>query len=300
MPLPSTPIPRAISYATPPLPPASRGPWTLEPDRAALLVHDLQGYFLRAYDPGCHALRIAREQIAELLRAARRAHVPIVFTAQPGDQSAAVRGLLTPLWGPGIGGASEDTEIVADLAPQPGDTVLIKHRYSAFVGTDLATWLAARDRDQLLVTGVYAHIGVLATAMDALMRDIEPFVAGDAVADFSAADHDRALVQLASVGAAVIGSAQAVAALELVVPANPWAGWLAGRLGELLSDSELGRRLVEQPEADLFEAGLDSLRCFELIDDLAAVGADVDFSTLASQASTGYLLGQLDRVRPAA
>ena len=56
----------------------------------------------------------------------------------------------------------------------------------------------------------------------------------------------------------------------------------------------------EQPGLDLFEAGLDSLRCFELIDDLAAVGVDVDFSALASDATAGYLLAQLDHVRPAA
>lgn len=41
---------------------------------------------------------------------------------------------------------------------------------------------------------------------------------------------------------------------------------------------------MTQPELDLFEAGLDSLRCFRLIDDLAAVGVDVDFSVLASEA----------------
>ena len=305
MPLPRTPIPRAISYETPPLPPASRGPWSLDRDRTVLLVHDLQGYFLRAYDPGCHALRVAREHIAGLLGQARRAGVPVVFTAQPGAQSPEVRGLLTPIWGPGIGASAADTEIVADLSPEPGDRVLVKHRYSAFVGTDLADWLASQGRDQLLVTGVYAHIGVLATATDALMRDIEPFVVGDAVADFSATDHTRALTQAASVGIAVLSADRALTGLAPVVtgpagPVNPWADWLAVRLGDLLGDAGLGTTAVEQPGLDLFEAGLDSLRCFELIDDLAAVGVDVDFSALASDATAGYLLAQLDHVRPAA
>lgn len=305
MPLPRTPIPSTISYETPPLPATSRGPWTLDRDRAALLVHDMQGYFLRAYDPACPALRHARTQLAELLRAARAAGLPIVYTAQPGDQPASTRGLLNQIWGPGIGAGDEDTAVVADLAPEPGDRVLVKHRYSAFVGTDLAGWLADVGRDQLLVTGVYAHIGVLATATDALMRDIEPFVAGDAVVDFSPADHERALVQLASVGAAVIDSATAVAALALPSPAtdtvaDSWAGWLAGRLGTLLGSESLGQQLVAQPELDLFEAGLDSLRCFELIDDLAAVGVDVDFSVLASEGTSAYLLSQLEQARPAA
>ena len=306
MPLPQTPIPHAISYPTPALPTASRGPWTLDRDRASLLVHDMQGYFLRAYDPTCPALREARTQLAELIRAARTASVPIVYTAQPGDQPASVRGLLTPIWGPGIGADETDTAVVGDLAPQPGDRVLVKHRYSAFVGTDLAGWLADLGRDQLLVTGVYAHIGVLATATDALMRDIEPFVAGDAVVDFSAADHERALTQLASVGVAVIPSATAVSALTPPADSSPgamddtWPDWLAGRLGTLLGSESLGQQLVAQPELDLFEAGLDSLRCFELIDDLAAVGVDVDFSVLASEGTSAYLLSQLEQARSAA
>ena len=306
MPLPRTPIPSTISYQTPALPDASRGPWTVDRDRVALLVHDMQGYFLRAYEPSCPALQQARTQLAELLRAARAAGVPIVYTTQPGDQPADVRGLLNHIWGPGIGGTDEDTAIVGDLAPEADDRVLVKHRYSAFVGTDLAGWLAGVGRDQLLVTGVYAHIGVLATATDALMRDIEPFVAGDAVVDFSPADHERALVQLASVGAAVIDSAAALAALAPAEDASAdsaedsWADWLAGRLGTLLGSESLGRQLVTQPELDLFEAGLDSLRCFELIDDLAAVGVDVDFSVLASEGTSAYLLSQLEQARPAA
>ena len=53
--------------------------------------------------------------------------------------------------------------------------------------------MPAFGRDQLLVTGVYAHIGCTATVVEAFQRDIEAFIAADAVADFSRADHDQAL-----------------------------------------------------------------------------------------------------------
>ncbi len=69
--------------------------------------------------------------------------------------------------------------------------VLTKRRYSAFVSTDFAGRLGRRD--QLIVTGVYAHIGVMATALDAFMRGVQPFVVTDAVADFSPAHHADAL-----------------------------------------------------------------------------------------------------------
>jgi bifunctional isochorismate lyase/aryl carrier protein len=85
--------------------------------------------------------------------------------------------------------------IIEALAPGPGDVRLTKRRYSAFVGTPLAEVLGGRD--QLIVTGVYAHIGVLATALDAFMRDLQPFVVADAVADFSPTHHRDALRHVA-------------------------------------------------------------------------------------------------------
>ena len=67
-----------------------------------------------------------------------------------------------------------------------------------------------QGRDQLVVVGVYAHIGVMTTACDAWMRDIQAFVVADAVADFSREDHEMALRWAAGRCAMVVTTDQAV------------------------------------------------------------------------------------------
>lgn len=179
--------------------PAPRAPWTLERNRAALLIHDMQNYFLRVFTPDASPLAPVIAHIAALAAAARKAGVPVFYTAQEGDQDRRDRGLQADLWGPGMSGAPEHQPIVEALTPQAGDFVLVKHRYSAFQRSNLETLMRARGRDQLVVCGVYAHIGCTLTAADAFMRDIEPFMAADAVADFSRARHDLALSYVAEV-----------------------------------------------------------------------------------------------------
>jgi len=58
------------------------------------------------------------------------------------------------------------------------------------------------------VSGVYANIGVLTTAVTAFSHDIETFFVADAVADFTAADHRQALDYAARTCAVVTGTAQ--------------------------------------------------------------------------------------------
>ena len=186
--------------------PVSRAQWRLEGGRAALLVHDMQAYFAGAFVAGAEPLTGLVANIARLIAAARAADVPVFYTAQHGEQDRRDRGLQADLWGPGMRRLPEHETILPALAPAEGDHVLVKHRYSAFQRSNFAELLGARGRDQLVVCGVYAHIGCLMTAGEAFQRDIEPFMAGDALGDFSREWHDMALAHAADCCAVVVGT----------------------------------------------------------------------------------------------
>ncbi|ARC90768.1 isochorismatase family protein [Rhodovulum sp. MB263] len=208
-------LPKIASY---PLPapdalPASRAPWRPEPGRAALLIHDMQRYFCAPFPQGAAPLPGVIANIAALARAARAAGMPVFYTAQQGDQLPADRGLQADLWGPGMSRRPEDQDILPGLAPAEDDIVLVKHRYSAFRRSNLEPLLRARGRDQLLIAGIYAHIGCLATAAEAFQRDIQPFAIADAQADFDAARHDMAMRWVAGCCGGVIATRDALAAL---------------------------------------------------------------------------------------
>ena len=176
--------------------------WRLEPRRAVLLVHDMQSHFVSMFDrtaetvarsqtpSAAHAgqLDVAIGSIGRLAGAARSGGVPVVYTAQPPAQRPADRALLTDFWGPGPADR-QATGIIPQLAPDKGDTVLTKWRYSAFYRSDLGARMAVEGRDQLVITGVYAHIGCLTTALVAFMEGIQVFFVADAMADFGRDDH---------------------------------------------------------------------------------------------------------------
>jgi bifunctional isochorismate lyase/aryl carrier protein len=199
--------------------PANTATWRPEPHRAVLLVHDMQQYFVDFFPPGEPVTTLVAH-VRQLLDAARALGIPVVYTAQPGSMTPEQRGLLRDFWGTGMRAEAADRRIVDALAPTGADTVLTKWRYSAFHRTGLAGIFADSGRDQLIVCGVYAHVGCLMTACDAFSRDIQPFFVADAVADFTPADHHLALDYAARRCAAVLTTGQVLAHLGAQVDAR--------------------------------------------------------------------------------
>lgn len=209
-------IPRITAYPMPTREeiPRSRVPWTIDPDRAILLIHDMQKFFVRFFPPDqSPAVELVRN--AEAIRNEfARYGAPVAYTAQPGAMSEEQRGLLRDFWGSGMTAQAADRDVVAALRPAPGDAVFTKWRYSALHRTGLLDLFRQTGRDQLVICGIYAHVGCLMTAVDAFSHDIQPFLVADAVADFTPEYHRLALSYAAERCAAVPTTDSVLAALR--------------------------------------------------------------------------------------
>lgn len=108
-------------------------------------------------------------------------------------------------------------EIVEELRPEAGETVLRKTAISAFETTDLATRLQRRHINCVLLCGTVTHYAVLATALSAADKGFRVVVASDACASGSPERHEAALGILAPL-ADVASVDVVVAALEPPAP----------------------------------------------------------------------------------
>ncbi|MGF7176926.1 isochorismatase family protein [Azospirillum doebereinerae] len=250
---------------------ADKVSWPFDPAKAVLLIHDMQDYFMAFYGAGNPAIAQCTATIATLRARCKALGVPVVYTAQPPEQSDADRGLLNDMWGPGLTRRPEEAGIVAALAPDADDTVLTKWRYSAFFRSPLAETMAEGGRDQLVICGIYGHIGVMQTAVDAFMRGIKPFLVADAICDFSREDHLMALRYVGRNAGRTVHSSEILAAGgEPMLSKEGLRAKLAGVLDETPGDTD-----------NLMDYGLDSIAVMQLIGDWKKAGIEVSFVELA-------------------
>lgn len=276
-------IPRIASYPMPNSFPSGRVAWQADPQRVALLVHDLQDYFVDFYDRTAAPIPTLLHNVRRLIDACDAAGIPVYYTAQPAVQPASDRALLNEFWGPGLPAHPEGAAVVADLAPREHHVVLDKWRYSAFVRSDFLQRLQAQGRDQLMVCGVYGHIGCQTTCVDAFMRDIQPILVGDALADFGPERHAQAMDYVAQCAGVVQGTEALLAVLDGPrLPASLEA--LHGEIAQML----------EMPASDFFpddnllDVGLDSIRLMSLVEQWKRAGADLSFVQLAEEPTLNH------------
>ena len=135
--------------------------------------------------------------IGRILSAARRAQIP-VFYLQMGYKAdlSDSGGPESPNWHKELGirmmnstpelkgklvtEGTWDFAIVDELAPQPGDIVIVKSRYSGFSRTALDAELQGRGVRYLFFTGIATNVCVESTLRDAFFLDYWPILITDA------------------------------------------------------------------------------------------------------------------------
>jgi nicotinamidase-related amidase len=155
--------------------------------RSALLIIDMQNDL--AHPDGTMFVPDAahRLDVMEGLQSRfREAGAPVihVIRSHRSDGWDAER-FRTPMFTDGSGMCVEQTwgmQPVDRLYPQGGEPVVLKRRFSGFLGTELDLLLRRARIEKLVVSGVSLHASVRQSAVDAVSLDYDVVIAEDAVA----------------------------------------------------------------------------------------------------------------------
>jgi nicotinamidase-related amidase len=157
-------------------------PLTKLDDTCALIVIDLQKGI--AGMPTVHPFSEIVERSAQLARAFRERDLPVVLVnvsgAAPGRTDAGRPKFSLP---------ADWTELIPELEQHPGDHIVTKQRWGAFLGTDLDDYLRRRGVTQIVLTGVATSIGVESTARSAYDLGYNVTLVVDAMTDRDADAH---------------------------------------------------------------------------------------------------------------
>ena len=171
--------------------------------RSAVVVVDMQNAFaskdgmLDIAGADLSGAPAVVDVIGRILSAARRVQIPVVYLQMgyKADLSDS-GGPESPNWHKELGirmmnsrpelkgklvtEGTWDFAIVDELAPQSGDIVIVKTRYSGFSRTALDAELQARGIRYLFFTGIATNVCVESTLRDAFFLDYWPILIADA------------------------------------------------------------------------------------------------------------------------
>jgi len=99
----------------------------------------------------------------------------------------------------------DGNEIVADIAPQPQDIVVLKQKPSGFFGTNLHSYLQLLGCDSVYVVGTTTSGCVRATVIDAFSNNFRVAVIADGCFDRAQANHAVNLADMHAKYADVVG-----------------------------------------------------------------------------------------------
>ena len=164
------------------------------PERSALLVLDMQTYFLEstshAYIPSGRAIIPG---IRDLILAFSIRRLPVIFTRHLNTSQDV--GLMATWWRDIITAENPKSEIIPELDLSAG-IVLEKSQYDAFYQSPLESILRNSAVSQVVISGVMTHLCCETTARCAFVRGFEVFFLVDGTATYNEQFHQASLLNL--------------------------------------------------------------------------------------------------------
>lgn len=160
---------------------------TLNKSKTALLVMDVQNDQVRRIQETGQRPDLL-QKIRSVIDGARQAGVPVIYVVarfRPGHPEAHPRNRFQQM-NKRLGRLQEgtaDAEIHAEVAPQPGEIVVVKRRVNAFFNTDLSVVLNAKGIETLVLTGIATSGVILSSTRYAGDADYELVILEDCCAD---------------------------------------------------------------------------------------------------------------------
>ncbi|HYZ22137.1 MAG TPA: isochorismatase family cysteine hydrolase [Rhodopila sp.] len=167
---------------------------TIDPAKTAMIVVDMQNDFVAVGAAmETPAARAIVPKMAEALNICRTAGIRVIYTAHVHRRDGSDMGLFDDMHPPiadrtALVDGTPGVEIYSELAPQPGEHVIKKHRYSGFFGTDLDIILREWGVDTVIICGTTTENCCHATARDAMFRNYRVVFLSDATATYDYPD----------------------------------------------------------------------------------------------------------------
>lgn len=165
------------------------------PNNVALLVIDMQGFF---YDSEYHAfvpsMPTITPRIKHLQEHCFEKNIPVFHTKHGNTLSNSKQ--MLKWWG----AINKDDSPLANIIPDtqnPKAKLIKKNQYDAFWETGLEKILISKNINQIIITGVMAHLCCETTARSAFVRGFEVFFAIDGTATYNPDFHFGTLHNLA-------------------------------------------------------------------------------------------------------
>lgn len=173
-----------------------------QPQQSALLVLDMQSYFLdaasHAYVPSARAIL---DGVVQLVKEYYTHGRPVFFTQHINTTRDA--GMMSTWWKDLITDKHPLHGIVPEIDLSMG-TLIKKSQYDAFYQTSLDEKLDDKGVTQVVICGVMTHLCCETTARSAFMHNFEVFFPVDGTATYRLENHRASLLNLAHGFASVV------------------------------------------------------------------------------------------------